>query len=149
METIVEENISDEGSKAGSHVPAHEIGLNPRDWESNAELEDFLSYPFEIKDTIEHKKKCTGAQNLMFLCDLKDNYCNKDTRLEVKPLPQSLKLKHRERSVEQRETGKLEHFIRVAREVIQRELQERCFDRKISNSRLVQVYMSKQPGMDA
>ena len=32
---------------------------------------------------------------------------------------------------------------------MQRELQERCFDRKISNSRLVQVYMSKQPGMDA
>ena len=30
-----------------------------------------------------------------------------------------------------------------------RELQERCFDRKISNSLLVQVYMSKQPGMDA
>ena len=85
----------------------------------------------------------------MFLYDLKDNYCNKDARLEVKLLPQSLKLKHRERSVEQREPGNLEDFIRVAREVIQRELQERCFDRKISNSRLVQVYMSQQPGMDA
>ena len=32
---------------------------------------------------------------------------------------------------------------------MQKQLQERCFDRKISNSRLVQVYMSKQPGMDA
>ena len=29
------------------------------------------------------------------------------------------------------------------------ELQEHCFDKKISNSRLVQVYMSKQTGMDA
>ena len=75
-----------------------------------------------------------------------DNYCNKDARLKVKVLPQSLKLKHRERSVEQREPGKLEDFIRVAREVMQRELQERCFDRKISNSHLVQVYMSKQSG---
>ena len=84
----------------------------------------------------------------MFLYDLKDNYCNKDVRLEVKLLPQSLKLKHHERSVEQREPGKIEDFIRVTREVMQRELQERCFD-KISNSRLVQVYMSKQPGMDA
>ena len=63
-----------------------------------------------------------------------DNYCNKDARLEVKLLPQSLKLKHRERSVEQREPEKLEDFIRVTRQVIQRELQERCFDRKISNS---------------
>ena len=64
----------------------------------------------------------------MFLYDLKDIYCNKDARLEVKLLPQSLKLKHHERSVEQRKPGNLEDFIRVAREVIQRELQERCFD---------------------
>ena len=77
----------------------------------------------------------------MFLYDLKG--------MEVKLLPQSLKLKHHERSVEQRESGTVEHFIRVSREVMQRELQERCFDRKISNSRLVQVHMSKQPGMDA
>ena len=85
----------------------------------------------------------------MFLYNLKDNYCNKDARLEVKLLTQSLKLKHHERSVEQREPGNLDDFIRITREVIQRELQERCFDRKISNSRLVQVYMSQQPGMDA
>ena len=67
----------------------------------------------------------------MFLYDLKDNYCNKDARLEVKFLPQSLKLNHRERTVEMRESGKLQDFIRVSREVIQRELQEWCFDRKI------------------
>ena len=47
------------------------------------------------------------------------------------------------------ETEELEDFSRLAREVIQQELQERCFDKKISNSHLVQVYMSKQPGMDA
>ena len=120
-----------------------------RDWEANVELETFLSYPFDIKNTIEHRKQCTGAQNLMFLYDLKENYCHKDARLEVKPLPKSLKLEHRERAVQQMEPGKLEHFICVAREVMQTQLQERCFDQKISNSRLVQVYMSKQPGMDA
>ena len=32
---------------------------------------------------------------------------------------------------------------------MQQELQDRCFDKKISNSRLVQVYMSKQSVMDA
>ena len=37
------------------------------------------------------------------------------------------------------QSGQLEHFIRVAREVIQSELQEWCFDPKRSNSRLVQV----------
>ncbi len=53
VEAIVEENISDQGRKAGRAVPADEIGLNPQDWETNPELETFLSYPFEIKDTID------------------------------------------------------------------------------------------------
>ncbi len=48
-----------------------------------------------------------------------------------KQIPKSLKLEHRERSAAQREPGQLEDFIRAAREVMQRELQERCFDRKI------------------
>ena len=71
LETIVEQNISDQVSKVGRPVPADGFGLNPRDWETNAELESFRSSPFEIKDTIEHKKECIGAQNLMFLYDLK------------------------------------------------------------------------------
>ncbi len=83
----------------------------------------------------------------MFLYDLKENHCHKDARLEVNHLTKSLKLEYRECSTEQREPGHLEHFIRVTREVMQRELQEWCFDPKMSNSRLVQVYMSKQPGM--
>ena len=43
-ETIVVENISDRGSKTDRTVPDDEIGLNPQDWETNAELEVFLSY---------------------------------------------------------------------------------------------------------
>ena len=62
-----------------------------------------MSYPFDIKNTITHKKNCNGAQNLMFLYDLKENYCHKDTRLEVKHLPESLKFKDWERSVEEME----------------------------------------------
>jgi hypothetical protein len=120
MESIVEQNISDQGSKAGRAVPVDEIELSGRDWESNVELEAFLAYPFDIKDTIEHRKQCTGAQNLMFLYDLKENYCHKDARLEVKSLPKSLKLEHRERSVQQMGPGKLEHFVCVAREVMKK-----------------------------
>ena len=41
-----------------------------------------------------------------------------------------------------------EDFIRLVRDVSQEELQECCFDKKISNLRLVQVYMSKQADMD-
>ena len=66
----------------------------------------------------------------------------------LKYLPESFKFKDRERSVEQMEVEELEDFIRLAREVMHQELQERCFDKKISNSRLVQVYMSKQCCMD-
>ena len=70
--------------------------------------------------------KCTVREYHALHNDLKENYCHKDSRLEVKPLPTSLKLEHRERSVQQMEPGKLEHFIRVSREVIQKQLQERC-----------------------
>ena len=104
-------------------VPSDEIGLSARDWETNVELKVFLAYPFDIKGTIEHRKESTGAQNLMFLYDLKENYCHKDARLEVKPLPKSLKLEHRQRSAQQMEPGNLEHFICVAREVMQTQLQ--------------------------
>ncbi len=114
----------------------------------NVQLEDFLSYPFDNKNTIEHKKNYTGTQNLMFLYDLIENYCPKDTRLEVKYLSESLKFKDREPSVEEMEGEELEDFIRLGREVIQQERQECCFDKKISNSPLVQVYMSKQSDKD-
>ena len=55
----------------------------------------------------------------MFLYDLKENYCHKDARLEVKHLPESLKFNDRERSVEQMTAEKLEDFIRLEREVMQ------------------------------
>jgi hypothetical protein len=47
--------------------------------------------------------------------DLKENYCHEDARLEVKHLLKSLKLKDRERLVEQMETEepRLENFIRL------------------------------------
>jgi hypothetical protein len=77
----------------------------------------------------------------MFLYDLKENYCQKDTRFEVKYLPESLKFKDRERSVEEMEAGELEDFIRLAREVMHQELQECCFDKKISNSLGTSMYV--------
>jgi hypothetical protein len=100
-----------------------------------------MSYPFDIKNTIEHKKNCTGDQNLMFLYHLKENYCHKVTRLEVKHLSESFKFKDREHSVEEMEAGELEDFIRLAREVMYQELQEGCFDKKISNSLGASIYV--------
>ena len=48
--------------------------LGPRNneqWDANLQLEAFLKYPYSIKDTIEHKAYCTGAQGMMLLFDLK------------------------------------------------------------------------------
>jgi hypothetical protein len=57
METyLVEHNVSDQESKAARKVHDDEIGLSGRDWPVNGQLETFLSCPFDIKNTIEHKK---------------------------------------------------------------------------------------------
>ena len=87
---------------------------------------------------------CDEEQNTLFKCNVRGFHdLNKWSGGGVPSQTMDL------RSTEQRESAQLEDFIRVTREVMQRELQEWCFDRKMSNSRLVQAYMSKQSGMDA
>ncbi len=82
-EAIVEPNESEEGSKAGKVVSASEIGLTSTDWEENQELEGFLRYPYQTKETIEHRGYCTGAQSLMLLHDLMHNFCHAEAKLET------------------------------------------------------------------
>lgn len=143
-EAIVETNESDEGSKAGRAVPASEIGLTPDDWECNQEMESFLSYPYDIKQCIEHCGFCTGAQAMMLLFDLKQNYCNHRAMLEVKALPPSLKLTDRARPMEQKKPELLSDMLATARVIMQEEVDRRCFRQRSSNARMVQLYMSKQ-----
>ena len=59
-----------------------------------------MSYPYDLKQTIEHKGYCTGAQALMLLHDLKANFCDEDAMLEIKALPPMLKMADRERKQE-------------------------------------------------
>ncbi|KAK3235607.1 hypothetical protein CYMTET_54197 [Cymbomonas tetramitiformis] len=54
LDAIVETNESEEGSKVGTPVAAADIRLHLIDWDNSEELESFLSYPFEIKETLEH-----------------------------------------------------------------------------------------------
>lgn len=146
-EAIVEMNESDQGSKVGTAVPANEIGLSSDDWECNQEMEGFLSYPYEIKQSIELIGFLTGAQALMLLYDLKDKFCRPDAKLEVQALPATLKLCDRSRAFEYKQASKCSPMIDVARTVMRTEIQERCFNARPSNSRMVQLFMSKQ--MDA
>jgi hypothetical protein len=143
-EAIVEPNESDQGSKAGNAVPATEIGLLPSDWEENQELEGFLSYPYQIKETLEHAGYCTGAQGLMLLYDLKENSCHPEANLETLALPTTLKMEDRVRKEEIKKQSQVTGMIDVARRELKDQLQSRSFDLRPSNARMVQLFMSKQ-----
>eukprot|EP00966_Prymnesium_polylepis_P063004 1462362-Prymnesium_polylepis.1 len=128
-EAIVEPNESNQGSKAGRAVAATEIGLSS---DSNQDLEGFLSYRYDIKETIEHKGFCTGAQSLMLLYDIKETFCNPSTMLETKELPTSLKMADRSRASDIKRADQLEPMIDEARVTLSKELQARCFDARTS-----------------
>ena len=80
-EAIVEANESDQGSKVGVAVPASELGISSLNWEESQEMEGFLAYPYDIKQTIELRGFCTGAQGLMLLYDL--NHKTSAARLQA------------------------------------------------------------------
>ena len=82
-EAIVEDNESDQGSKVGHAVSAADLGLTTQEWDHSLELEAFLSYPFDIKQTIENLPYCTGAQAIQLLHDLKENFCDPDAGLII------------------------------------------------------------------
>ncbi|KAK3279680.1 hypothetical protein CYMTET_12450 [Cymbomonas tetramitiformis] len=116
-EAIVETNASEEGSKVGVAVAASEIGLDLSDWDRIQELEGFLSYPYAIKDTLEHSGVCTGSQAMILLHDLKENFCNAAATLEVKQFPETLRLAHRSRTSEIRAAQDISTLITSAREI--------------------------------
>ncbi|KAK3260261.1 hypothetical protein CYMTET_30770 [Cymbomonas tetramitiformis] len=111
LEAIVETNESEEGSKVGTPVAAADIGLHLIDWDNSEELESFLSYPFEIKETLEHSGICTGSQAMILLHDLKEGFCDPGAHLDVKEFPLSLKLIHRERVVSIRDAEDLSSIV--------------------------------------
>ncbi len=143
-EAIIETNADEQGSKVGQAVAASEIGLDLMDWDKSQELEGFLSYPFDIKETIESSGICTGSHALILLHDLKQAFCDFRANLEVHDLPSSLKLKDRERARVTRRATDLSSLTTIARDVLKDELQTRMFDARPSNLRLVQCFMSKQ-----
>ncbi|KAK3243146.1 hypothetical protein CYMTET_47179 [Cymbomonas tetramitiformis] len=143
-EAIVENDESEGGSKVGKAVAASEIGLDTLAWDQSQEIEAFLAYPYDIKETIEHAGICTGSQALILLHDLKEKCCRAEAKLEVKEIPSSLSLAQRERAVLLREGEDLHSMTTTARSVMKEELHTRAFENRPSNSRLIQCFMSKQ-----
>jgi hypothetical protein len=118
--------------------------LQSNDWEDTQELEAFLSYAYEIKQTIEHRGYCTGAQGLMLLHDLKEGFCEKQASLEVLELPATLTMTARGRATQDKPGLYLSTMLDDARRILKDELQARLFELRPSNVRLVQMFMSKQ-----
>ena len=102
------------------------------------------SYPFQIKETIEKRPYCTGAQGMALLYDLKQNFCDPERYQEVKAFPATLSMADRARESQKVESDDLDAMIDRARRVLREELQARVFDLRPSNSRMVLCYMSKQ-----
>ena len=148
-EAIIENDLSDGASKVGKAVAASDIGLNSADWDVSQELAGFLEYPFQVKEIIEKGNgTCTGAQALQLLHDLKDNHCKPEAGLSIKTFPATLNVEDRNRVTEVKSADDLGSAAETARELMKAELKARCFDLRPSNMRLVQCYMSKQPGFD-
>ena len=148
-EAIVETDDAESGSKLGRPVPASDIGLSTTDWEENQELEGFLEYAYKMKDVIERCSYLTGAQSRMLMYDLKENCCHPEASLNIKTFPASLSVADRECSVEVKPAEDLSSLVDTARSVLKDELQQRVFVNRPSNARLVQIFMTKQPGFTA
>jgi hypothetical protein len=83
----------------------------------------------------------------MLLHDLMENFCHHKAKLETLTLPASLKMEDRERFEEVKKAESVSTMIHESCRVLKEELQACCFTMRSSNSRMVQLYMSKQ--MDA
>ena len=147
-DAIVESDESESsGDKGGRTVPAVELGLSPAEWDEGIEVEAFLERSWQTKELIEKGKKgsglITGAQSLMLMHNLKSS-CDASKPLTVKLLPPSPSLEDRCRATEERRASSLGVCVSTARSVMQEELQARFFGERPSNSRMVQLHMSKQ-----
>jgi hypothetical protein len=142
-----DESESAGSNRAGSAVAASELGLSTDEWDEGIEIEAFLSRSFQSKELIEKGKKgsglITGAQSLALMQGLQAS-CEAEKPLDVKLLPATVSLQDRNRSSERRNGDSLGLCVSTARKVMHAEIGARFFGERPSNSRMVQLHMSKQ-----
>ena len=149
QDAIVEsdESESSGANRVGRAVAAAELGMSVTEWDEGIEMEAFLERPYQTKELIEKGKKgaglITGAQSLMLMHSLRAS-CEVSKPLTVKLLPASPSLADRQRTLEQRNSISLGPCVVTAREIMITELNSRFFIERPSNSRMVQLHMSKQ-----
>jgi hypothetical protein len=127
-------------------VSANELGLTENQWSDSLELDAFLEDCWEVKEIIEKNTKLTGAQAYQMLDRLRSD---PNGSVNTFHAPLSLKMVDRTRNhARVVPNDELCDAVRVAKQVLSEDLTERMFlttpDSRPSESRLVQLFMSKQ-----
>lgn len=124
-------------------ITRRDVGLGSDAWNTSLELEAFLERPWGIKELVEKCPYLTGAQMTFLMISLqKNNAPEKD--LKIKTFPLSASLKHRNRATAVIKADSIHPVVVVARKELVEQLNKRFLTTMPSETRLVQLYMSKQ-----
>ena len=138
----ITETVEDGATKEMKAVAAKDIGLSSDEYRQTAELVGLLEPAFALKECFE-LKALIGASSLILLYRLK-MMCDTKKHLFVKPSSKTASLADRHREGVKTSFTELDPLVQTAAEILGRELQQRLFDFRSSNSRCVELRMSKQ-----
>ena len=128
---------------ASRAVMRRDVGFCEETWNANLEAEAFLSRPAEIKEILEHRPNVTAAQGLQLIISLSKK-CQPSQDLGILMFPTSTALKHRKREALVVEARAISGMVTTARREIVQQIETRFLNKRFSDARLIQVYMSKQ-----
>ena len=151
VEEVDDRLTDDEGAvplgpyaQASRAVMRREIGHSSDTWEANLELEAFFRAAEGVRQTIEHVAHLTGGQSYALMCKLQRG-CRPSNSLTIAKFPKSIALKDRKKRDEYVvKSDDILPLIKTARAVMMGELNDRFREGRPSDTRLVQIYLSKQ-----
>ena len=99
--------------------------------------------PLSVKDNLEHRPDVTGAQGLALMHTLK-TACQSTQPLSILMFPVSAAVKDRVREEVTIIPEEICSLVKTARQIMIMQHEKRFLDKRPSDARLIQVYMSKQ-----
>ena len=128
---------------ASRALTRREIGFDSTSWATNLELEGFLSKPAGIKLAMDNYPHMTTAQVYFMMHDMR-RACRPTQSLLIQLHPKDISLESRSRDVAEVKADSLTRMVLVARKEMIKQLTDRFFTTRPSDSRLVLLLMSKQ-----
>ncbi|KAL1530450.1 hypothetical protein AB1Y20_001353 [Prymnesium parvum] len=157
-ETVLLEQEEVDGYDSASEVPRtpfasktnnvarRDVGLTSEMWNVSLELEAFAERPYQIKELVEKCPYLTGAQSVHLMISLRA--ANKPSLcLPIKLFPTGVKVEDRSRKAATIAADSIHPMVIAARKSLCAELTSRFLTDLPSETRLVQLYMSKQADM--